>query len=122
MSQHRVNDMASNDSDGKKSLSNPPKGGDYSKDIEEVLNKFFEDSHDNISYPTEAGFHATQSILDILDKARADEIKKIWGHAREHTITDIEMISHHTNGQVDFIEAVETKYLEERLKELGDKQ
>jgi len=28
--------------------------------------------------------------------------------AREHTITDIEMIMHQTNGKVDFIEAVTT--------------
>lgn len=54
----------------------------------------------------------------LLLEAREDEVKTIWGHAREHTITDIEMIAHHTDGKVDFIEAVDTKHLEARLSNL----
>lgn len=77
-----VNDMASNDSDGKKSLSNPPKGGDYSKEILEILldlaKTLYFDRLDNTPKFNEPGLglqpyppvnRATQSILDILDKA-----------------------------------------------------
>lgn len=38
----------------------------------------------------------------------------------EHTITDIEMIMHHSQGKVDFIEAVETTHILNRLSELEE--
>lgn len=58
-----VNDMASNDSDGKKSLSNPPKGGDYSKDFWEAFNR-------NIPGAVVGNLpQLEKDILDILDKA-----------------------------------------------------
>ena len=64
---------------------------------------------------------AIRQINSLITKARIDEVKKIWGHAREHTINDIEMIMHHSKGQIDFIEAVDTKHLENRLIELEGK-
>jgi hypothetical protein len=63
-----------------------------------------------------------QWFKDQLKEARIKEIKKTWGHAREHTLTDIEMIMHQTGGKVDFIEAVDTKYLEKRLAALEEEK
>jgi len=56
-----------------------------------------------------------QSIQYQLDKVTAliqaeivKALETLLFQAREHTITDIEMIMHQTNGKVDFIEAVTT--------------
>jgi hypothetical protein len=69
---------------------------------------------------------AKQQIIDLINRevvaARIDEVKKVWGHAREHTLTDIEMIMHRSGGKVDFIEAVDTQYLEIRLAELNQRK
>jgi len=68
---------------------------------------------------------AKQTIISQIEieklRARIDEGKKLWGHAREHTITDIQLIEHQTGGQVDFVEAVDTKYFEQRQKQLQEK-
>ncbi len=57
-------------------------------------------------------------IRQKLIEARVDEVKKAWGHAREYSLTDIEMIMHQSGGKVDFIESVSTDYLEKRIAAL----
>jgi hypothetical protein len=67
---------------------------------------------------------AAAKINRLITEARRQEVESLVYKAKEHTITDIEMIQHHTRGKVDFIEAVETIYFAKRLieltKELGD--
>lgn len=47
-----------------------------------------------------------------------EELENMLGHAREHTITDIEMVMHHSGNTIDFIEGVDTRHFENRLAEL----
>lgn len=51
-------------------------------------------------------------------EARIDELKQMLSHAREHTITDIEMVMHHSGNTIDFIEGVDTRHFETRLAAL----
>jgi hypothetical protein len=72
-------------------------------------------------YGTTPQSETLDKILALITQrcieARIEEVKKIWSYAREHTITDIEMIEHHTG--LDFIEAVDTKHLEDRIAALS---
>lgn len=63
---------------------------------------------------------AKAKINRLIVEARRQEVESLMYEAREHTITDIEMIQHQTRGKVDFIEAVETKYFAKRLVELSN--
>jgi hypothetical protein len=91
-------------------------------ELEEILDEIFAPLIDNpnLTLTTTYWNEAKRQINALITKARIDEVKKIWGHAREHTITGIEMIMHHSKGQIDFIEAVDTKHLEKRLIELEE--
>ena len=88
--------------------------------LDEAFSKIFLRKAGDWSPSVREAKQAIQSKVDEMVRlARVDEVKKIWGHAREHTIADIEMIQHHSNGQIDFIEAVDTKHLESRLAQLS---
>lgn len=100
-------------------------------EIEQILNRLIVKNH---GLPISQSFNVLMPNLDIQEakaaletlitqrcrEARIDEVKKIWSHAREHTITDIEMIEHHTG--LDFIEAVDTKHLEDRIAALNKEE
>lgn len=69
------------------------------------------------------------NTLELLKSTAAEayrqgamhELKKLWSYAREHTITDIEMVAHHSGNTIDFIEAVDVRHFEERLATLQAK-
>lgn len=67
-------------------------------------------------------FWVDEEIMQLISAYTTNkiilELEEMLSHAREHTITDIEMVMHHSGNTIDFIEGVDTRHFENRLAEL----
>lgn len=94
---------------------------DFSDEMDYVIENP-EDSKGKAEFFDRPYMQVIEAIEQLISRAeteaRIDELEKMLGNAYEHSITDLEMVSHQTNGQIDFVEAVETEHIQRRIIEL----
>lgn len=93
----------------------------YDGELDEILDAmqgYIDDDEIQLKVKQEAKAKLSALLRRVEIETRVDELKKMWGNAREHTITDIEMVMRHSGNTIDFIEGVDTRHFENRMSEL----
>jgi hypothetical protein len=127
----KVNDLPKIDLMPPMTPRNAPKSAPTKALREEISMSF----NHTAAYPTKAQYEEGLTIHTRAGKERflnhlealitskvISELEAILFQAREHTITDIEMIMHHSQGKVDFIEAVKTDHILDRISTLKEQE